>query len=269
MAETKTEATGRSAYVFFDIENPLVAWLVYRGQITSVARVLPGALSIWHTERLRSSLDNPQPYWTERAIEHVRRMSFADSVSRLNGFYAFPDEETACRAAQSWDGRVFRRARLSKIAISPGSRISQYDSEWISRDFEGGPDSWISQYLSGRPRGTSPTYELLVDGTATVLSTDLRASAREVVSRTWPEAMRFLEFARLGAELNSDMGVIVALAMNDGHKLEIKYYLNMVDADNPDFLERLRQYDGPVDHEALNTGVRVPDLTSHFFEFRL
>jgi hypothetical protein len=99
----------RSAHVYRDIDDPVVAWMVYRAELVSAPHAHQRALSIFTTRRLSFSR---AAYERERAIEELRRRGFPDAASRLAGFYAFPDRESA-RAARECAPQL--AARLEEL----------------------------------------------------------------------------------------------------------------------------------------------------------
>lgn len=271
--------TGRviDALAYLKVSNPLVAWLVYRGEMVSGGVLDASAFSIWHTERLRLAGTTLAPYLTELAIEAARAERFQDRSSRLKGFYVFPDERSARRASDSWDSEGFRPEFLAEVGIREGSRISAYDSDWISGHFQEGPGPWVEEYLAGNPQSLDPLWEWVVEGRGYVYGTELRERAREVVKSTWPETMSLLELSRLGVELGSDLGMITAIVRNDGENTSVDYAMNFVDARRQEFLSRLglyiKEHPDLVDHAALagfsGDSFRVPDLRGRGFVVRL
>jgi hypothetical protein len=267
-----------TAWVYLTIKDPLVAWLVYRGQLFSADQVGPEALSIWHTNRLRAAIADPQSnaaahYRGELAVESVRASRFATRTSRLQGFYVFPDHDTALRASATWDGRGFSPDMLAEVEIADTSRVGQYDAQWITYYLSSGDGAWIDQYLSGEPQSETPIWEWIVEGRAYIYDTDLRERARETALEKWPTSRSLLELARLGAWLGSDLGLIVALATVTPGGHHIEYWMNYADATDDAFITRVgefgRDHPDQVDSEALadlehNDPVR-PDLTPRGF----
>jgi len=265
----------RIVYAFLDVEDPFVAWQVYRGALASSAVAHESALSLWLAEYLRSLSQGTQrqrQFQTEIAIEQIREQRYPQVVSRMRGFYAFPDELSAVRAAETWSGSRFDPQFLTEIHVLEGARTSRHDSSWITRELDPTDGAWIDAYLAGKEAGKHPIWELLMEARAIVYGTDLRKRAHETVRRTWPDSLALLEIARLGGELGSDLGLITPMMLGnqkDGH--EIAYCLNMLDAENDDFLERLRQHregGGAMNWNGLAVGgdnFRVPDLSSRFF----
>jgi len=254
-------AEWQSAYVFLDVDDALIAWLVYRAELVSAPRIHERALSVWATGRLCDS----QAYQQELHLEQARTAHFPNAVSRLTGFYVFPDEESALAAAKRWKGR-FRKERLAEVAIDPSSRVCKYDAEWITKHFESSDSKWMHDYFAGTPT-TDPIWECLIDGRATVLGKSLREAAYETVKATWPRSLALLELARVGVELNSDLGVITAMLSNAGTGLTVRYEMNFKDAKNPDFLKRLGEFQGPKSTKDLTgeSELVLPDLTSRGF----
>jgi hypothetical protein len=264
-----------TAWVYLNVDDPLVAWLVYRGEMVSADTADSRAVSIWHTGAIYDALTDAIPtaaaeYRDELAIEAVRARRHPDCTSRLRGFYVFPDRDTAVRAG-TWGGG-FRPDLLAEIEIAPTGRVSQYDAQWISY-LGTGAGPWIDRYLAGDPQSKAPIWEWIVEGRAVIYGTELRERARETVLGTWPTSRPLLEVARLGAWLGSDLGLITARATATpaGHRIE--YWMNFADATNDAFLTRLddlkRDHPDLVDFDALgdpeDSDPVKPDLTSRNF----
>jgi hypothetical protein len=202
----------QSAWAYLNVENPIVAWLVYRGEMFSANRVqVPPdevwtPLSIFHTSRLRSAaVSAGAAYTTERAIDDARHLTYPEKISRLSGFYVFGDEESARRAEALWDGN-FRREFMCEVGISPESNVTRYDSNWITHEFRSGPGNWVDRYVAGEPYDNAPLWEYVIEGTALVFGTALRERAYATVTRTWPESLALLELGRIAAALGSQPG---------------------------------------------------------------
>jgi hypothetical protein len=254
-----------TAFAFLNVGNPLVAWLVYRGEMVSTREVHESALSFWTTQYLASLGGNglkASHYRAELALDAVRQREHPAAISRLGGFYVFPDEETALRASNAWPV-VFRREHLAELALRPGARTSRYDSEWITQKLEPNGDlSWAGDYFAGKGLGADPIWEILVAGRALVLGTDLRKVAYETVKRIWPTSLPLLELARVGVELDSDLGLISALLLKDRDRLQVGYAMNFKDAKDEAFLERFWAFEGPKNTEDLTSDSELilPDL---------
>jgi len=255
------------AFAYLDISDPLVAWLVYRGELVTARRTHPNTLSFWATGYLQHQALNARRFRGELALEEVRD-EFPDTVSRLEGFYVFPDEASARVAAAHWGG-PFNPNHLAEVGIVVGSRTSTHDAEWISNklgdDFDA---AWMRAYLRGEPHGEPPIWETLVDGRALVFGTSLRQAAYEVVRAEWPQSLALLELSRVAPYLDSELGLITAFVVNDDRGKRVRYYLNFVDSENPDFLKRLREYTGPKNTRDLNASSELilPNLTHREFQ---
>jgi hypothetical protein len=267
-----------SVFAFLNVDEPWVAWLVYRGEMVTLPTVSQEVLSLWHAKYLiDSARSGPRlPYYrTELEIERERRKSFPQRVSRLSGLYFFEDAESARRAGLRWDGN-FRDEHLAEIELIEQNNVSRYDSEWITHHMASADRSWILDYLSGKLLGPEPLWELLVEGRGFVLGTELRQHAYEVVKHEWPRSLALLEISRLAVELRSDLGLIVPRLTVQGNVARVDAYMNMEDAENPEFLGRLRNYvinrEGPMnaaDLSQMSEEMRVPDLRGHSVEFAL
>lgn len=251
----------REAYVYLRVLDPLVAWLAYRGEMVSASRGGAPAISFWTIGTLRTAHAAPERFRDELNIEKTRAEQFPEAVSRLSGFYAFPDRASAARAA-SW-GPGFPASDLAEIAILEGSRVSKHDADWITANLgrRTGSD-WMRAYLKGDAMSDSPTWELLVDGRALVLGTRLRETAYETVRRNWPASLPLLELARVGVELNSDLGSIAGLAISDGGGQRVEFFMDFRDATSESFLRRFADFPGPKNLQDLrpDSDLVMPDL---------
>jgi hypothetical protein len=233
--------------------------------MVSAREVHETALSFWTTQYLASLSGNgprASRYRAELALDVVRQREYPAAISRLGGFYVFPDEASALRAGQTW-GAGFRQEHLAELAVRPGARTSRYDSEWITQRLEPNDDlSWAGEYFAGNALGADPIWETLVDGRALVLGTDLRKVAYEAVKRVWPTSLPLLELARVGVELDSDLGLISPLQLKDGDRPQVGYAMNFKDAKDEAFLERFGAFEGPKNTEDLtpDSELILPDL---------
>jgi hypothetical protein len=256
----------RRVFAFFDVSNPLVAWLVYRAEIVSALEAHETALSFWTTRYLasiRAGGRKADRYRTEVALDGVRLRGYPGAVSRLGGFYVFSDEESALRASRAWGGG-FRRENLAELGLRPDARTSRYDSEWITHKLDPEGDlGWADAYFAGHQLGDEPIWEIVVDGRALILGTDLRETAYETVKAAWPASLSLLELARVAVELDSDLGLITPLQMDDRGRPRVRYAMNFKDAKDEAFLRRFGSFTGPKNMRDLrpDSDLVVPDLT--------
>jgi hypothetical protein len=260
-------------FAFLNVDNPWIAWLVYRGEMVSPKASNTRALSVWHGYYLIDAARSGQRtvyYRREMAIEDVRRRSFQHKVSRLSGLYFFEDVESANRAGQRWDGN-FREEHLAEIEIVGEPLVSRYDSEWITHHMDSSDSSWMSSYLSGVQMGESPLWELLIEGRGFILGTRVRERAYDTVKRTWPKSLGLLELSRVAVYLNSDLGLICPFLTVESDRVRLTLQLSFTDAKDAGFLERLSKYDGPKNTADLNASADLvlPDLSNHFAEFTI
>jgi hypothetical protein len=250
----------RKAYAYLNVDDPLVAWLVYRAEMVSAGELHASALSFWSARMLRGR----KQYTQELMLDQVRQSSHAAAVSRLKGFYLFPNEASARAAATRWDGGAFHSEFLAEVAINPCSRISQYDAEWITQDLPAS-DAWMHAYFSGQATAT-PVWELVVEGRALILGTNLRERAYATVKNTWPQSLAVLELARLAVEVGSDLGAITAMLFDRGGQLVVDYVVRF-DNDNQEFITGMKNFSGAVNTQDLYTGEKlvVPDLQNRRF----
>lgn len=261
------------AFAFLNVDNPWIAWLVYRGEMVSPKASNTPALSVWHASYLIDATRSRQRtayYEREMKLESIRRSSFPGKVSRLSGLYFFENVESARSAGQRWDGN-FREEHLAEIEIVGEPLVSRYDSEWITHSMGSTDSSWMSSYLSGSQMGEVPLWELLIEGKGFVLGTRVRERAYDTVKRTWPRSLGLLELSRVAVELNSDLGLICPFVTRESDRVRLTIQLSFADAKNPAFLDKLSRYDGPKNTADLNASAElvVPDLSDHFAEFTL
>jgi hypothetical protein len=243
------DLTLRTGFAYLNIGEPLVAWLTYRAEMVSAgAGAWPG-MSSWLAARFFAVEIGAAGAGTRLAreleLERVRALKVPGGVSRLRGFFLFPDEPTAERARVAWP--IPDSHRLVEVGLLPDAQVNRYDSEWITTRLPAPGDfSWGEDYFLGRPQGGQPLWELVVDGRALIYGTEVREAAYEVVKRTWPESLALLEIARLGVELGSDIGLISAHpTTTEEGRTRVDYHMDMRDAENPELLERLEAFRGP------------------------
>ena len=229
-------------YLFLDTNRPHVAWATYRGVLitppntrTSTGRFL----SWWQTDLHRNSPHIAR----EAALEQIRRQKYPEKISRLNGLFCFLDWESAAMACDQWNEH-FKLENLAEINLKEARGRDRLDANWITYADPASTlpsDEWIQRYWEGEPYpGTKPIWETIVEGKATVLGTDLRTRAYETVKVHWPNSLMQLEISRLGAWLDSDIGCISAFVTEDAENYYFKFFMDMRDADNTEFLDRLR-----------------------------
>jgi heme oxygenase len=81
---------------------------------------------------------------------------------------------------------------------------------------------------------------VLVEGRLYVLGTELRKRAYDLVQRHMPYSTALLELGRLAAWVGSNLGAAYAFLYSENDQgLELRYIMDMADAEDPDFLDRL------------------------------
>ena len=207
MDDQKAVAGG---YVFLDIQLPHVAWAAYRGVLV-ICPSTGGFVSSWAVSMLRAGqLQNADCPIVKRELEleKIRKQRFPNRISRLQGFYCFPDLENAKRALSSprWNGDHFTLKNLAELSLEDVQGRDRLDSNWITYfDRFSSADEWMPRYWEGEPfPDEEPIWETLLQGKAIVLGTDLRERAYDVVKSKWPDSLAWLEIVRLGAEAGSD-----------------------------------------------------------------
>lgn len=265
------------AFAYLDIDHPVVAWGVYRGILVSAhaeARPPQAPVSMMFASMIQHQ--NNARLHNELLIEGVRAQRFSDRVPRLTGMYFFVDIAQAY-AAQSW-GDHFRRENLVEVEVRPVRPYSKVDANWITYaecDSAGRMDrartDWIEKYWAGESFSDQPVWEIIVDGRAVIFGTEVRERAYANIVRAFPNALDTLEIARLGAAVGSDLGNTVAwITCVTPDRFRLAYYLDMRDADNPEFLDRLGKHDGPKNMKDIAPGKEtfgLPDFRPFGCEF--
>jgi hypothetical protein len=258
---------------YLNIHDPLVAWMVYRGELVSASGHGPDwALSFFTVENLRALAAGARRDWWEGelALEAVRSTYYAQCASRLRGFYLFADE-TSARRARLWARPGFVPENQVEVAIAPNSVISRHDAEWISTRLTWDrTEDWMNRYLSGEARvDEEAVWEYVVDGSAVVYGTTVREAAYDVLKNAWPDSLALLELSRLAFWLDWPLGRVAPMLGRDDDTYRVQYLLNFEDADNPEFLKALSEFEGERNTNDLNATSELvtPDLTQRAFEF--
>lgn len=265
-------------FVYLNIDNPMVAWNTTRGNYCSPACLQPneprslvsfnmaGLLASHAGDRLQS----------EMAIEKVRLEYYPEEVSRLSGFFVFDDVESVAELwiDQDW-GWHFRDEYLTDIGVS-ADRRTRVDARWITKimDFDcklvDGAEGMIHKYWGGEPHpDTHPIWENLVEGWATVWGTELREKALIELKAFWPNSIKLLEYSANAARLESADGMILPVSVYRDGSLHVDYMVRMVEATNPEFLEKMDiLYQGPPELRCTLTDsveLNTPDFSCYSF----
>jgi hypothetical protein len=235
------------AYAFLNIRDPVCAWATYRSVLVC-AQPRPGFLSVWSAGILR--MDDAARINRELVLESVRASQFPERISRLRGMFCFLDVTSAEKAC-SWStgpNSHFRPEFLAELSLSEaGERRDRLDSNWISfapRTDQGYLTTidWVPHCWAGTPYpGHTPVWETLIDGRLIVLGTTLKERAYQIIKTNFPASLAFLEIGRQAAWVGSDLGNVFAYLREDGDDLVLEYALDMRDAEDPAFLEKLQQ----------------------------
>ncbi|WP_397409009.1 hypothetical protein [Polaromonas sp.] len=243
-------------FMYIDVENPLVAWNVYRGVLVSQKLV---QLSTGDTPTQAFSMNVAKIFmdrdWSrltfEYELEAVRASEFSACVSRLHCIFVFSDADSALAAARdaSWGGHI-NEEFLTDVGVSAAPSYTRVDANWVSWMLQAqqrGDVEWrdgIRLYWSGHacPHFPQPIWEVLLDGAVTIWGTALRQRAYEVTKQRSPASVCMLEQSRLAASLGSDLGHISAFLTTENGKQLLSFYIDMRDAHNRAYTDRLAAY---------------------------
>lgn len=217
------------AFVLVDITDPIVAWHVYRGEMVSASAMNPHALSSWHIGALRN---RELGFYDkiEVPLEKLRIQDFPNCVSRLRGFYCFPDLNELETARNAWGGG-FEHREVLELRISENSLVSSHDANWITNALSAENNDWMRNYWIGEFT-EHPQLEMLVEGRALILGTHVRNRARETIERIWPETIARLELGRLESLAGLDGGLIMGYPRPHGSQVKIEYFIRDISQDN-------------------------------------
>ena len=262
-------------HIFLNIDRSYVAWAAYRSTLISPPKIEEPSgrfVSWWLADLLR---DSPL-LGRELALERVRAHQFSERISRLNGIFCFLDKVCADEAVH-WGGH-FKAENRVDINLGAAKGRDRLDANWITHadpSVVSPSDEWIPLYWQGEPYPyAEPVWETIVEGKVTVLGTEVRKRANEVVRACWPDSLMFLEISRAGAWISSDIGSISVFMEDRAEDYRFRYKMDMRDANDADFLARLtqlRESGHPVNwtdiaphYEVGNFGC-VPDMTPYHF----
>ncbi|HCH5588602.1 TPA: hypothetical protein NKZ51_003924 [Vibrio parahaemolyticus] len=193
----------RRLWCYLNIYNPVVAWEVAIGRISSIESAVDltdesrrSFLSLWQFSRLKiaSESQNWQPFSKEMRIEVIRHNEFNNHVSRLRGCYFFETREMAVNVVNSFNwGGSFREELLTEVEFfCDDHEVSTYDSAWIEQEMS---DEDIRQYLNGETKYFSPATEFVCYGRGVILNEELIDKARKLVLEHFPKSEVILHSA--------------------------------------------------------------------------
>lgn len=257
-----------TAWAYFDISNPVVAWSVCRGQIVSASEFEPHFLSFFAARVLRDLPSGAGRLEFEHQLDELRSELHPACASRLQGIYAFLDRPTAVRAGKRWG---FNERDLSEIAFHQGTEPCPRNASWLPDELEGDIGPWAVKYLSNDQHSPEwPITELLFHGRASILDMTLRARARDLVLEKWPDSHALLATATAAPILDSDCGLIMPfLHTGVGGELRVDYVMKD-DFNDSAFLDELGKFWSGHPEFAPKTVmpedvVRLPDLAREGF----
>lgn len=252
---TNNELEGGDAYVFLDVEDPVVAWAAARGVLLSARHVanlvddtaLP--VSLMMAGLLR---ENHRRFFNERIIDDAReKYGPKETSSRLWGMFCFPDLQSVNRLldGSGW-GAHFSRENLVAVRVEGAGLQHHLDSNWITYaplTTEGVVDrnriEWLDPYWRGEPYPhADPIWEAVIDGRITVLGTSVRKRAYDNAAAAFPKARVHLELSRIAAWNGYDLGSITPFLFDEGNRWACRYYMNLMQAEDPQFLDDIAKH---------------------------
>ena len=221
-------------FAFVNLEHPAAAWAVMRGMMVSAnyedRPASPSFVSFMQAGMIEYQ-NNPRIF-NEAIIERVRVERFGQRISRMRGMYFFQSKaEAEARIGNNNWPPYFVAENLLELELHHAETPTAVDANWITfAPLK--PDSrirtddltWINRYWAGEPYNNEPVWELLANGIAVVLDTDVRRRCDEYVKETFPDSHIPILMARLASEVGSIGGSTSPfLLRNEDQSVELIY----------------------------------------------
>lgn len=271
-------------FIYLDVDDPAIAWLTYRGLISSsdIASTNPGNISWFFTKLIKRGLSSTLE--REGKFEGIRQKSFKEKLSRLNSLYAFDNVETAREALKNL-GKFNSENLVSIEPADQGFRREIYDMQWIDNFDLIGIDA-AKRYWSGKNYPDHPIPEALLSGRFWILGTSVRKRAYETIQRLDPKALAVLELARLATHFGSNLGAISPWLRKEGEAIIVSQIINYDEKEGLEVFQRalgehrknpefpinwpdLRPLTESQEDKNLDDLFRVPDGRLFEHEFRI
>lgn len=210
---------------------------------------------------------------SELAIEAIRTTEYPSAVSRLSGLFVFDEVESALGAEQAaWGGHI-NSEYLTDVSISYRN-ATRMDANWITQmlnadaSLRPGWESLARAYWKGEPsRESHPIWELLIDGHATVLGTQLRDQAYDVVKSRFPKSLGLLEESRIAAHLGFSLGHISSWLIKNKERADLSFYFDNTSESTPCYRASVEEFFKTSPHLVNWSVLRglpwLPDLTPY------
>lgn len=251
MTETK------NFFAYIDISNPLVAWETAIGRICSVDQLEKQnifTVSLRQFSIFKNCVLKDDAYKISREleIEYIRSTCFEEKISRLRGIYFFNslDHAEAIIGRMNWKAAHFDPTYLTEVRFHK-VKYSEYDSEWITTNFNFDKSEWINNYLSGATCGDNPLTEVVASGVGVVLNNELRQRAYDFIGNEYPDTIPLLQLSCNGFAYGfNDIGQNIPYLLNTGDSVKGCHYLNMRHFENDSkFLDLVKE--GTIDKPVL------------------
>jgi len=171
-------------FAFLDLNHPPVAWAVMRGMLISADHAAPSTSTGFVSFMMAGMIQhqNNRRIFNELIVEYERAIRFPDRVSRLAGMYFFPTRaEARARIGDSEWPAYFIAENLVEFELDTPSAPTMVDANWIThapRAEDGriltDDLTWIQKYWNSEPFSHAPVWELISNGVAVVLDTNVR-----------------------------------------------------------------------------------------------
>jgi len=186
--------------------------------------------------------------FNEAIIESVRATRFANQVSRMRGLYFFRSRAVAEERIgdPAWPG-YFQAENLLELELQARGATTTVDANWITFAPVGADGrirtddvNWIARYWAGDPYNESSVWELLANGVALILDTEVRRRCCDYVKTVFPHSDPPILMARLASEAGTRGGLITPfLLREDDEHVRLGYIWSDAEFHDPEVIAKI------------------------------
>jgi hypothetical protein len=240
-------------FAFLNLEHPAVAWAVMRGKMLSADHAYPTREFAFISFMQAGMIEyqNNARIFNETIVEQVRAQTASDRVSRMRGMYFFrTQQEAEARIAdQNWPP-YFVAENLLELELQPSGTPSVLDANWITfAPLDVGARlklnelDWIGRYWAGEQYSSEPVWELLANGEALILDSDVRRKCNDYVTKIFPRSQIPILMARIASEVRSMGGSTSPfLRRKDDQHVELIYLWTDADFHDRQVIDRVAEH---------------------------
>lgn len=258
-----------SVFAFLNLDHPAVAWAAMRGRLISATKVgNKGAISLMHAGLIEHQ--NNIRIFNEEIIDRVRASAFDNCVSRMRGMYFFETREAAkARIGDPEWPTYFRSENLIELTLDPIGEPTVVDANWITappRESDGrlsvADIDWTKSYWRGKKKTNNPIWEIIAEGSAQIVTPEIREKCWDIALQQFPESETFMLMAQIGAETDTDGGLISPFLIGKlDSVIRLSYFLNDKAFHDEESISRIRDHAKASRlHELMQNEWKIPDF---------